>query len=191
VPNRVEQNRIEIVPVGPEVPIGLLDDLAAALATTFRISCRVNETATDVSESFDPTRGQYHATSILKRLRAVHESKTDARVIGITEWDLFVPILTFVFGEAELGGRMALVSLKRLDDRFYGLPHRRDMLLDRLVKEAVHELGHTYGLRHCPDWRCVMTSSHGVEKLDIKTAVFCNECAKHVNKVLPKKKSWW
>jgi archaemetzincin len=90
------------------------------------------------------------------------------RAIGVTRLDLFVPILTFVFGEAELGGRCAVVSLQRLDERFYGVPAREELLRERLVKEAVHELGHTFGLRHCEDWRCVMTPSHAVDRLDIK-----------------------
>ena len=98
------------------------------------------------------------------------------RAIGVTRLDLFVPILTFVFGEAELGGRCAVVSLQRLDERFYGVPAREELLRERLVKEAVHELGHTFGLRHCEDWRCVMTSSHAVDRLDVKGVEFCREC---------------
>jgi archaemetzincin len=171
---------IHIVPVGPGVPIGLLDDLAAALARTFRVSCHVHdEPPLDADFAFDARRSQYHATSILRR---IHDLAADrnVRLIGVTRHDLFVPILTFVFGEAEVGGRCALVSLQRLDERYYGLPARQELLRDRLVKEAVHELGHTYGLRHCEDWRCVMTSSHAVDNLDIKGPDFCRECRKLV-----------
>jgi archaemetzincin len=167
---------IHILPVGHGVSIALLDDLAAALARIFRISCHVQEHApVEASFAHDARRNQYHATSILRRIRDL-EPDEEVRVIGVTRHDLFVPILTFVFGEAELGGRCALVSLQRLDERFYGLPARQELLLERLVKEAVHELGHTFGLRHCEDWRCVMTSSHAVDRLDVKTAEFCREC---------------
>ena len=100
----------------------------------------------------------------------------DARVLGITAQDLFVPVLTFVFGEAQLEGHCTVVSMHRLREEFYGLPPRDDLMRERLVKEAVHELGHTHGLRHCQDWRCVMSSSHGVERLDIKGADFCLPC---------------
>jgi archaemetzincin len=167
---------IHILPIGPGVSIGLLDDLAASLARLFRISCHVQDHA-EVNAAFalDSRRNQYHATSILRRIRDL-EPDEDVRVIGVTRVDLFVPILTFVFGEAELGGRCAVVSLQRLDERFYGLPARAGLLRDRLIKEAVHELGHTYGLRHCEDWRCVMTSSHAVDRLDIKSANFCRDC---------------
>jgi uncharacterized peroxidase-related enzyme len=100
----------------------------------------------------------------------------DARVWASPACDLFVPVLTFVFGEAQLDGNCAVVSTARLDEEFYGLPARSDLLRERLVKEASHELGHTFGLRHCADWRCVMASSHAVERLDVKGADFCAAC---------------
>ena len=171
---------IHILPVGPGVPVGLLDHLGAALAKIFRISCRVQaQPEIDAGFAHDARRNQYHATQVLRRIRDI-EREEDVRAIGITRLDLFVPILTFVFGEAELGGRCALVSLHRLDERFYGLPAREELLRERLVKEAVHELGHTFGLRHCEDWRCVMTSSHAVDRLDIKAREFCRECRRAV-----------
>jgi archaemetzincin len=171
---------IHILPVGQGVSIGLLDDLAAALARIFRLSCHVQDhRQVDAGFAHDARRNQYHATSILRRIGDL-EPDEDVRVIGVTRVDLFVPILSFVFGEAELGGRCAVVSLQRLDERFYGLPARQELLRERLVKEAVHELGHTFGLRHCDDWRCVMTSCHAVDRLDVKGAEFCQECRSHV-----------
>ena len=116
--------------------------------------------------------------AIIQRLERTADP--DARVLGVTACDLYVPVLTFVFGEAQLEGNCALVSLARLKDEFYGLPPRDDLLHERLLKEAVHELGHTFGLRHCPDWQCVMTSSHAVERLDIKNVDFCASCRKEV-----------
>jgi archaemetzincin len=98
----------------------------------------------------------------------------------VTSVDLYVPVLTFVFGEAQLSGSCAVVSLHRLREEFYGLPAREELMRERLVKEAVHELGHTFGLRRCDDWRCVMTSSHAVERLDVKGAEFCFLCGRVV-----------
>lgn len=162
-------------PVAPAgVSLDLLDELAAALARTFGVSCHVRAEPFDAGFAFDSARNQYHATAILQRLAPL--APADARLLGVTALDLFVPVLTFVFGEAQLEGRCALVSLHRLREEFYGLPPGNDILHQRLAKEAVHELGHTFGLRHCRDWRCVMASAHGVERLDVKSADFCPVC---------------
>jgi archaemetzincin len=155
-----------------------LEHLAAALARTFRTPCRIRPDRFDVSYAFDERRKQYYSTAIIQRLERA--SDPDARVLGVTACDLFVPVLTFVFGEAQLDGNCAVVSTARLKEEFYGLPPREDLLRLRLVKEAAHELGHTFGLRHCPDWCCVMTSSHAVERLDVKEADFCQSCRKPV-----------
>ncbi len=166
-------------PVGDAVPLEFLDGLAARLAAVFGLSCRVLSAPLDPTPFFDPERGQYWATAILRELAAAVEGSA-VRLLGITEADLFVPVLTFVFGEAQLGGQCALVSLHRLREEFYGLPPNPALLMERAVKEAVHELGHTYGLRHCSDWRCVMASTHSVERLDLKEPRFCPACRRIV-----------
>jgi archaemetzincin len=165
---------------GASVSPGLddLEHLAAALARTFRTPCRIRPETFDVSFAFDERRNQYYSTAIIQRIE--RDCDPDARVLGVTAADLFVPVLTFVFGEAQLDGNCAVVSTARLKEEFYGLPARHDLLRERLVKEAAHELGHTFGLRHCADWRCVMTSSHAVERLDVKAADFCAACRKPV-----------
>jgi archaemetzincin len=95
----------------------------------------------------------------------------------VTDFDLYIPILTFVFGEAQLGETAALVSTHRLRPEFYGLPHDPRLLQARLLKEALHELGHTFGLRHCSDYLCVMSASHSADRIDLKQADFCPACA--------------
>jgi archaemetzincin len=163
---------------GAEPEMRVLERVAASLARTFRTPCRIRPETIDVGFSRDAGRGQYHSTAIIQRLERAADP--DARVLGVTACDLYVPVLTFVFGEAQLDGNCAVVSTARLKEDFYGLPQRDDLLLERLVKEAVHELGHTFGLRHCMDWRCVMASSHAVERLDVKGAEFCAACRKMV-----------
>ena len=171
---------IHLIPVSngngssAEPGLSLLEYLAAALARTFRTPCQIRPEYFDPSFSLDANRKQYHSTPILQRLE--RWAKPDVRVLGVTPHDLFVPVLTFVFGEAQLEGNCAVVSLARLKEDFYGLPPREDLLRERLLKEAVHELGHTFGLRHCQDWECVMSSSHAVERLDVKGADFCPSC---------------
>jgi archaemetzincin len=169
-------NAIHLQPVGEGMALELLDELAAALAHVFRVSCHVLTSPLDAAFAFDQSRGQYHSTAILERLSRMVVGET--RLLGVSEQDLFVPVLTFVFGEAQLQGPCALISLHRLREEFYGLPANPGLLLERAVKEAIHELGHTFGLRHCPNWNCVMASTHAVERLDIKSAEFCAACAR-------------
>jgi archaemetzincin len=156
----------------------ILEHLAVGLARTFVTPCRVMPGAVDSSFALEPGRKQYHSTAILQRLERTADP--DVRILGVTALDLYVPVLTFVFGEAQLEGNCAVVSTARLREEFYGLPRRDDLVRERLLKEAVHELGHTFGLRHCPDWQCVMASSHAVERLDIKSAEFCASCRQEV-----------
>jgi len=166
------------------VPLLLVDELAAALARVFRVSCHVRRETLDAGFAFEPARNQFHSTAILQRLQAF-PCPEGARLLGITGLDLYVPVLTFVFGEAQLEGHCALVSLHRLREEFYGLPASNDLLHERLAKEAVHELGHTFGLRHCEDWNCVMASTHAVERLDVKSAAFCPACRRRIATAAP------
>ncbi len=171
---------------GPEtaVPALLLDELSVVLARTFQVSCQAHPDVLDAGFAFDPARNQYHSTAILQRLAALAEPQ-DILLLGVTALDLYVPVLTFVFGEAQVAGRCALASYHRLREEFYGLPPSNDLLHERLAKEAVHELGHAFGLLHCDNWECVMASTHAVERLDLKTARFCPACQKAVLEVAP------
>lgn len=153
----------------------LLDRLSAAIARTLGVSCHVAEEPWDARAAFDSARDQYHSTKILAGLMR-YKPAEDTAVLAVTGLDLFVPILTFVFGEAQLRGPFAVVSLHRLRDEFYGLPPDPAKVEQRLLKEALHELGHTQGLRHCEDWACAMASTHSVERLDIKSAAYCAAC---------------
>jgi archaemetzincin len=129
----------------------------------------------DLRPAYFPERNQYHATLILASLlRRLPDP--DSRILGITSLDLFVPVLTFVFGQAQLEGPGALLSTFRLRNEFYGIPPDPFVLLDRTIKEAVHELGHSFGLVHCPDRRCVMSSSTYVEEVDVKGDWYCPDC---------------
>ena len=172
---------IHVIPlVGPAGEVGLdrLEHLAVNLARVFRTPCRIRPERIDIRFALDERRMQFYSTAILQQLE--RNADPHARILGVTLEDLYVPVLTFVFGEAQLEGNCALVSTARLHDEFYGLPHQEPLFRERLLKEAVHELGHTFGLRHCMDWSCVMASSHGVERLDVKSADFCVSCGKTV-----------
>lgn len=97
-------------------------------------------------------------------------------MLGLTALDLCLPVLTYVFGFAELGGAAAVVSVHRLDPRFSGAAEDPGLMLERLEKEALHELGHVLGLTHCSDRRCVMASAHDVGEVDLEDPRFCAVC---------------
>jgi archaemetzincin len=166
---------ISLVPVG-RVERGHLESLAEGLAARLRVACWIRPDGLDGEFAYNPVRGQYHSTEILKKL--LQDPPAESwRILGVTDADLYIPILTFVFGEAQLGNPGALVSTHRLRPEFYGMPKDPGLLHERLLKEALHELGHTFGLRHCPDYHCVMSAAHSVERIDLKQGGFCIACA--------------
>jgi archaemetzincin len=124
-------------------------------------------------------RQQYSSTQILAAL-AARQAPSSRRLLGIISADLYIPILTFVFGEAQLNGSCAIASTFRLRQEFYGLPADPNRLLSRLAKESTHELGHILGLRHCDNVECVMAPSHSIEWVDLKKARFCPSCSEVV-----------
>jgi len=165
---------LHLLPIG-DLDDGLAKDLRSALERCFRLSCKALPVRLDPEFAFHPERQQYHSSEILHRMQSF-ATKDCVRVLGITPVDLYIPILSFVFGEAQMGGPCALVSTYRLTQEFYGLGGDRDLLRVRLIKEAVHELGHTFNLTHCDDYSCVMASSHAVEWIDLKERSFCDTC---------------
>ena len=170
---------ILIVPV-PPFDERKVNALVSPVQSTFGLSVHVNLTnAIDPSFAFDMYRNQYNSTSIISAFVRRFE-KHEGKVLGITSVDFFVPVLTYVFGEAQLDGPIAVVSSYRLDDTLYGLPDNPKLLEERLIKEVVHELGHTFGLIHCHDYRCVMHSSTAVEEIDVKSERFCPACEDQV-----------
>lgn len=153
--------------------------LCAELSDILGKQARMADEPLDPIFSFLPERAQYHSTNILARINEIYD-EYPGRVVGVTERDLCIPILTHVFGEAQVGGRAAVVSTLRLKQKFYGLPDDPELTRLRLLKETLHEIGHTYGLHHCQDWQCVMHTSNTVDEIDIKGDFFCNSCRKSI-----------
>ena len=125
------------------------------------------------AKAFVPQRGQVGGASVLAAMPAP-ESGVDDAVLGLIDEDLFVADLNFIFGLAH--GRRAIISLTRLRQEFYGLSPDPALFRERAKKEAVHELGHVFGLPHCPDQRCVMHFSNSISDTDLKGWRFCGRC---------------
>ena len=140
------------------------------LERAFRLPVSLWAGAERPAEAFDARRKQWSSSRILEWLS---RAGPDGKVLGVTDVDLFIPILTFVFGEAQLGGRAAVVSTARLWEP--GLPDDR-VVLERLAKESVHELGHVFGLLHCDNAGCVMGRSSSVRDVDKKRGELCSSC---------------
>jgi archaemetzincin len=152
-----------------------IEHLRDQLETQFHSRVNVSRCGLDPCAFLDVNRNQYSSSAIIERLED-NLPTPDSKVLAITRLDLYIPILTFVFGEARFNGSCAVVSSYRLNNKFYGLPDNSKVLKERLLKEAVHELGHTYGLFHCHDQECVMKSSTYVEEIDFKSSRFCDKC---------------
>jgi len=169
---------IDIVPIG-KIEEAYLSSLKQNLSQTFKVETRIRKHPIDSSMVYDSVRNQYNSSGLLVQL--IHDLPSETlRVLGVTEVDLFIPIFTFLFGEAQLNGPGAIVSTHRLHNPFYGIPENRSLFEHRLLKESIHELGHTFGLIHCFNLRCVMNTSTYVEEIDQKSANFCRACEQEI-----------
>jgi len=164
------------------VPIGQVDEqslsvLRESLPDKFSgAHCRISEMPVDLEESFNPRSGQYYASRILAALEKRAKDVEADRLLGVTELDLYAPKMNFVFGEARLPGRVAIISTHRLRGTTGcgGL----ELFPARVIKEAVHELGHTLGLAHCVTPACVMYFSNSLTDTDRKGEDYCERCHK-------------
>jgi archaemetzincin len=172
-------NAIHLLPLGGASTV-LVEALPGHLRQTFRTRVEMRAFSLDPERFFDAGRGQYNSTDLLMHLKSHYpalEQGPGVCTLALVPFDLFIPILTYVFGEAEVGGNVAVVSYHRLAPERYGLPPDNALLLARFVKEVVHELGHVFSLIHCSAQSCVMHSSSYVEEIDLKEQSFCRACA--------------
>jgi archaemetzincin len=162
---------------------GMLDNVAGDVNNEFNLPVRFRDGNLDLSEFYDSARRQYNGTALLKKIDMVFGNDQE-KCIALFKVDLFIPILTYIFGQAYLKGRSGIVSVYRLSNERYGLPADERILTDRFRKEIIHELGHMFGLVHCTDPVCVMRSSTYVEDIDQKSHRFCRSCKENVGKFL-------
>lgn len=165
---------ILIVPVGP-VDTETLTSLGSTLRVIFRLPVTIGRMLHVPPEAYNEKRRQYHSSIILEMLKPLRPPEV-YRLLAVIDEDLYVPRLNFVFGEADMENGNAIISLVRLRNEFSGFPPDKNLFLQRSVKEAVHELGHTFGMGHCPDPRCIMYFSNSLEDTDRKGPSFCPNC---------------
>lgn len=156
-----------------DIDHALLVHLKEQLGLRFEAEVEVVEPMEAPGNVYNADRDQYHSTPILDSIRQSGGVEGFDKVLGICYVDLYVPGLNFVFGEARPAGGVAIISLIRLRQGYYGLPEDEEVFMGRTVKEAVHELGHLYGLGHCRNPRCVMFFSNNLMDTDRKGATFC------------------
>ena len=167
-----------------EMPMdgGVLERIRGQVEAAFAVPTQLQAVNGRPRDSLDPRRRQHSSTKMLRWILASGLPE-GGKVLGVTDVDLFIPVLTFVFGEAQLGGPAAVVSLARLRRTYDDRPAPEVMVEGRLLKECLHELGHTFGLAHCGDGTCVMSRSNSVLDVDRKRAAFCRDCRLRLRKL--------
>ena len=166
-------HNIIISPIGDFTP-DLLGPIRDEINRIYGYPTEVLPLLNDLEFAFDPNRNQYHSTPILDQL-ALKAPKDAIKVLAITQVDLFIPILTHVYGEAQLGGKACIVSTIRLNEGHSSL-NTQDPFFSRIVKEAIHELGHTFKLRHCREHTCLMHYCRNESDVDRKSDQLCRYC---------------
>jgi len=159
-----------------------LEKISEVVTREFNGTVSIKEAHVDISDFFDPVRRQYNGDKLLKEVDTMN-GPGNSKTIGLFNVDLFIPILTYIFGQAQLNGKSAIASQYRLSNERYGMPVDENLLLERFTKEVIHELGHTFGLLHCHTPICVMRSSTYVEDIDQKDAQLCAKCRDELIKI--------
>lgn len=170
----MEPQKIALIYHG-QFELQCLETIVADIRNEYGFPAGISECIADISTFYNPVRRQYDANKLLKFL---HDKREDQamKTIGLVRVDLFIPILTYIFGQAAFNGKTGVVSVYRLRNEQYGLKPDQELLMQRLRKVVIHELGHTFGLVHCINPGCVMRSSTYVEDIDQKKLHLCSHC---------------
>jgi archaemetzincin len=160
-----------LLPIGP-VPADLLAQLRKEVSGIVKRDVTVAAPISRPAAAFDESRQQYRGSVLLEEVSR-HDVAGADRVVGIIDADAYAPGLNFIFGQAMKPGRFAIVALPRLRDSFRGRPENPIRFRQRVVKEVVHEIGHSFGFEHCEDRKCVMHFSNSLGDTDYKSAHFC------------------
>ena len=163
-----------ILPMG-DIDNKILQYTKTELEERFNVSVDIVRQLERPAYAYHKHKKQYNSTKILRKIYKLKLTGYD-RVLGVTDVDLYIPERTFVFGAADVKKKVSVISLTRLRQKFYDLPEDSALFKCRTIIEAVHELGHTYGLYHCKDNKCVMFLSNTISDTDHKEAELCRNC---------------
>ena len=180
---------IELLRIG-DVEQSILKRLKDGLDKSFKsldMSLEINQEMIQLEKTeFNSERRQYNADRILKRIITLTKAHKSFRILGVIDKDIYSEPLNFVFGIAIkpikriLGLPVtSLISVTRLREQFYNNPENENLFELRILKEAVHELGHTFSLEHCNKF-CIMRFSNSLMDTDKKPVQFCESCAKKI-----------
>ena len=155
----------------------IISTLENTLSEEFNASIVTASPIKEISDQlFDKQRKQWKSNDILQRLSDIYNPSKSTKILAICDFDAYSGHLNFVFGEAYVEGSISAIYLPRLRQEFYGLKPDESLFYQRIVKEAVHELGHGFGLNHCKNIKCVMHFSNSLTDTDIKSSHFCIVC---------------
>jgi len=168
-----DSHKILISPIGDFDP-AVLEEIGNRIYQVFGYSSHIMPLLSDLSFAYHTGRDQYHSTPILSKLET-DAPKNYLKVLALTQVDLFIPILTYVFGEAQLNGKTCIVSIFRLNEDNISV-EAENVFRKRIVKEAIHEIGHTFNLRHCKNKECIMNFCRSVNEVDLRNDVPCRYC---------------
>jgi archaemetzincin len=170
--------KIVLVPIGPVAP-DLLQWCKEHLPGIFDSEVVIAKQMELPNGAYDPSRKQFLGDAVLDEL---HSADIQAdRVAGLLDQDCYASGLNFIFGQASPGRKEAFVALPRLRQTFYGLKDNPELFRQRVLKEIIHELGHTWGLPHCSNPKCIMHFSNSLKDTDIKGPGFCEICLKRIS----------
>lgn len=170
---------IFVIPIG-SIDYEILSVIYEGIKETFYCHSEMGDGITIPQSAYNTKRRQYHSSAIIKEIKS-HRPRNFNRALGVIDVDLYVPELNFVFGEADVSSGTVVISLTRLRQEFYGLPSDKRLFHLRAIKEAIHEIGHTYGLGHCQSPTCIMFFSNTLRDTDNKGPGFCNTCRKKLS----------
>lgn len=164
-------NPITVLPIGP-VKDKVIQNIGCSIENTFKLPCIIGEQVPVPDIAYDSSRCQYNSRVILELLTSMFPESNYSKILGITHVDIFIPVMKYVFGLSVVGGRCAVISLFRFNE----VSSKEDILIERAIKTAIHELAHTFGMIHCRVKKCVMYPSTVIKDTDNKDSRFCMNC---------------